>query len=688
MTSIAMKNKIAFQCTRCCVEFDSSGDRLRCPSCGANASVHDSIPSFTDNDDYFFGEISREDMVELAAAVGRIGWDAAFDEMCDKQTDGLREYIRQYIADASRASWKYLLQLPDDGTVLDFGCGWGETTLSLARSVRRVVSMDLTMERLLLLQARTRDQGLSHVTFAHGGDALPLPFANETFDAVVLNGVLEWVPVTGDGDPRQCQLAILRELRRTLKPTGQVYIGIENRVGLKYFLGSIDEHSRMKYTSLLPRWLANQWSRAKRGEDYRTYTYSRRGYTQLLEEAGFQQADFHCPYPDYREFDRIVPVTAGAVKRLFRPTSAWKRAILQTPLCSQLLKWAVPSFSIVAGNAAPDASRLHRIVNDVSSRIGVDLETPVSLHSRPIGEVFAYCARAGETEPTILLRIAETQTAIDARLASAKHLESLWEHGQGQCMEVIPQSKGHGIVTDGVFTAEEFKQGVSWQKIDHYRITPGNALAAVSGWLTDFQMATKSHETWKPREMRAHVAALSRRVQELLPVSPEGLSQQNRTPSPGSKTERFDGIPVVVSHGDLHLDNVLFSQTDGTLTGVIDWDLGSMRGLPMTDLIYLLLVYGMEVKGQTYSRTVQSILNPTSLSAAERKALQEYETAFALDGAYRTFAIQAAVLENIVTLSARRPAAFKRLENDLMTLPLRLWHSGLSTEGVGSRISA
>ena len=683
-----MKNLVTFQCTGCRVELDSYGDRLICPTCGANTALRDGIPSFTDNDDYFFGEIAREDMVELALAVGRIGWDAAFDEMCDHQTDDLREYIRQYIADASRASWKYLLQIPDDGTVLDFGCGWGETTLSLARSVRRVVSMDLTMERLLLLQARAQDQGLSHVTFAHGGDVLPLPFASGTFDAVVLNGVLEWVPVTGDGDPRQCQLAILRELRRILKPAGQVYIGIENRVGLKYFLGNIDEHSRMKYTSLLPRWLANKWSRIRRGKDYRTYTYSQRGYVRLLEEAGFQQADFYCPYPDYREFERIVPVAAGAVKQLFAPTAAWKRMILQTPLVAQLLKWSVPSFSIVAGNADPRVSRLSRIVSDVSSRIGADLEAPSSFHSRPIGEVLVHCTAVGDAEPSILLRIAETRTAIDARLASAEHLKLLWEHGQGQCMEVIPQSKGHGIVTDGVFTAEEFKQGVSWRDNRHYRRSPDAALLAVSDWLSDFQVTTKSNETWKPCEMQAHVAALATCVEDILPVSPEGLSRRNRISARDSDTASLAGIPVVVSHGDLHLDNVLFSQTDGTLTGVFDWDLGTMHGLPMTDLIYLLLVYGMEVKEQSYSQTVQSMLDLRSLSAVESEVFEKYQTAFALDDGYREFAIQVAVLQNIVTFSARRPEAFKSLEKDLIALPAWLWQAVLQTNDHDSRISA
>lgn len=677
-----MSHDISFQCTRCCAALSLSAGRLLCPACQMVIPLHSGIPSFTNNDDYFFGEIPSEAMIELAAAVDRIGWDAAFEEMCDHQHAELSDYIRQYIADASRANWKYLLQLPKDAVVLDFGCGWGETTLSLARSVGHVVSMDLTLERLLLLQARTRDKGLCHVAFAHGGDSLPLPFAGDTFDAVVLNGVLEWVPVTGEGDPRQCQLAILRELRRMLKPTGQLYIGIENRVGLKYFMGKIDEHSQMKYTSLLPRWLADRWSRINRGKAYRTYTYSRRGYVELLEEAGFEQIDFFCPYPDYREFDRIVPLTTEQVKGLFAPTAIWKRSLLRLPAAGSLLKWAVPSFSIIASDSRTGESRLGTWVSEISELIGIPLRTPSSYHSKPIGEVLAYCAKVGADEPTTLLRIAETPVAIDARLASAKHLESLWNHadGAGKCMDVIPRNQGFGKLGEIAFTAEEIKPGTSWRKIPDHRKSPGSAVLSVARWLISFQQATGTDATWHPEELRSHVARLIERVRDMLPPHPNRRTQWNGGIESTIEASSLERIPVVVCHGDLHLDNVLFSPTDKRLTGVVDWDLGEMRGLPLTDLVYLLLAYGIEVKGQSYCDTVESVLEPSVLSNPERTALSVYETAFALSPIYRRYAVQVAVLQNIITLSARRPEAFRRLQSEFTRLPDWLFSSTIQSK--------
>lgn len=649
----------------------ASGDPLDTIHCAGGVRYREGIASFTTNQDYYFGEIPPADMLELVVAIERDGWEPAFEAMCAKQTVDLANYIRQYIADASRANWKYLLQLPPEATVLDFGCGWGETTLSLARSVNRVVSMDLTLERLLLLRARSQELGLSRISFAHGGDVLPLPFAEQSFDAVVLNGVLEWVPVTGQGNPRQCQLALLRELRRILKPTGQIYIGIENRIGLKYFLGRIDEHSRLKFTTLMPRWLANQWSRFRNQQAYRTYTYTRLGYRKLLREAGFDYADFYCPYPDYREFDRIVPAEPKCVRQLFKPRAAWKRLIFRLPGAAQVLISTVPSYAIVASIAKPGTSRLQAIVQQVSAQTGIELLAPASYHSKPIGEVMAYCSTDLESQSAALLRVADTPVAVTLRLAAARHLESFWERhaAVGPCLQVVPHNLGYGSVDNATFTVEEVKPGVAWQSICDFRKTPVKAMVTVVNWLIDFQLATRTNACWTNQEMQSRLVALVAEVQDIFArrrLAWNGLGQNSQRKI---DTDSGQAIPVVVCHGDLHLGNTLFSPTDQRLTGVVDWDLGELRGLPLLDLTYLLLAYGMQIKQQSYCQTLQSILQPSRLSEFERQALRDYETAFALTESYRRYALQVMVLQNIITLFARRPEAFQQLEKELMVLP-------------------
>ena len=81
---------------------------------------------------------------------------------------------------------------------------------------------------------------------------MALPLAENSFDLVIVNGVLEWV---GEWDltvdPRTVQVNFLKKILRLLKDDGILLIGIENRIGWGLFLGG-EDHSGMAYTSLVP----------------------------------------------------------------------------------------------------------------------------------------------------------------------------------------------------------------------------------------------------------------------------------------------------------------------------------------------------------------------------------------------------------------------------------------------------
>ncbi|MBF0295481.1 MAG: methyltransferase domain-containing protein [Magnetococcales bacterium] len=209
-----------------------------------------------------------------------------------------------YALDHNRGVGTILCRLHPDAVVLDYGAGWGNLTKFMSHFVGHVFSMDMTYESLHFCQ-RT---GERNITCLHGGDGVFLPFRDRSLDLVVLNGVLEWIPeYLTSGDPREVQLAFLREARRVLKSGGQIFIGIEHRYGWVYFRGLPDEHTELEYATLLPRSLADRVSMRRRQKPYRTYTYSRDGYRTLLEEAGFADIGFATPDPDYRDIVAIHP---------------------------------------------------------------------------------------------------------------------------------------------------------------------------------------------------------------------------------------------------------------------------------------------------------------------------------------------------------------------------------------------
>ncbi|HJQ73384.1 MAG TPA: methyltransferase domain-containing protein [Gaiellaceae bacterium] len=101
--------------------------------------------------------------------------------------------------------------------VLDVGSGAGTDSLVAAQMVGpegSVTGIDMTPEMLAKARAAAREMGATNVEFVEA-EAERLPFADDSFDVVISNGVIDLVP---DKD------AVFSELFRVLAPGGRIQI--------------------------------------------------------------------------------------------------------------------------------------------------------------------------------------------------------------------------------------------------------------------------------------------------------------------------------------------------------------------------------------------------------------------------------------------------------------------------------
>lgn len=254
--------------------------------------------------EYYYGEIPQEGMREFLSVAEKTSVAEAIDNFLIPNFEK-GKWLKKYIADDSRADWRFLLEPNPNGRVLDLGCGYGGISFGLADMFGKVVAADPTFERMETVRLRCRDEGIKNVETVQAS-ALDLPFEDNSFDGVVMMGVLEWVAVGHQGRVEDLQRKALNEIFRVLKPNGFFVLGIENRFGYNYFLGEEDEHSHLKFTTLMPRFLANIVSRYKSNKTYRTYTYSYSGYQKMLSKAGFSGLKFWGAIPKYRYPDFVI----------------------------------------------------------------------------------------------------------------------------------------------------------------------------------------------------------------------------------------------------------------------------------------------------------------------------------------------------------------------------------------------
>lgn len=315
-------------CPTCHGSLTSSANSLHCARCQADFPIREGIPVFAERDEYWCN-VDRSVMRQLIDDAEESGdWQSAMNQ-------AIPGYAR-HISPLYRADAQFLLPIDSTSRVLDAGSMWGGIAIPLAQYCGEVYALDKTWETLRFLDVRARQGGLSNIRVLNS-PIHRLPFPDNTFDCVIVNGVLEWLGTEQDiilerhwsggqeelryysSDPREMQIAGLRELARVLKAGGTIYIAIENRIGLQYFLGHPDDHVNVRFASLLPRRLANLFTKLRRNTPYRTYTYTPNALARLAESAGFRAAKLFSVFPHYNTIARLSPFSAfAAMGRLVR----------------------------------------------------------------------------------------------------------------------------------------------------------------------------------------------------------------------------------------------------------------------------------------------------------------------------------------------------------------------------------
>ena len=602
---------------------------LACRGCGQIFPLSDGVPNFGAKSDYYYGEFPQHEMRSLVEMARRDGSAKAIENALQDKPEEWRRYFRQYATDETRAAWQFLLQLPENASVLDIGCGWGNISLSLARNFAAVYALDIVPERAVMASLRAREAGLTNVTALAGGNAAHLPFPDASLDVVVLNGVLEWVPVSfaDIADPREAQLRLLREIARVLKPDGEVYIGIENRLGYGYFFGKPDEHSKLKYATLLPRSWANRYSLAKRREPYRTYTYSWRGYRKLLRDAGFVTARFYCPFPEYREFTELISLDRPPdVARALYPTSLLGRLGMQVCKRVNVFREFSPTYSIVASKR-PGRDRF---VDRLLRHVGITASDTIYLHVTGTAAVLLFT-------PEVVVRLPLTERAGRRMNVDVANLHRIGS----QPRPLIP-----GLIAEGQFQRQAYLvtrafPGVSGAGVARRPHNLAAILRQAAGFITGFHRETIQEQVCSEEWLQQNFDWLADYIDKLGGNVAE-LKSLCRRDLLGKR------VQTVTAHGDFTLQNLVVDPQSCRLTGVVDWDLADSHGWPGMDLLHLFVVLEYETRGCAFNEALLHVLKRIrDNTGIERDLFNSYLAALRLEPEQVVWAVQRYLLRII-----------------------------------------
>ncbi|PKM47902.1 MAG: hypothetical protein CVV03_00620 [Firmicutes bacterium HGW-Firmicutes-8] len=251
-----------------------------------------------------YADVSNDEELHLLHEIRQGSWQ----DVVAKEFASSSPWLYQVIVDGGRAIFLDLLEIPQGGTFLDVGSGWGQVSLPLAR-YGEVIALDLTANRINILQAIAQQEQID--LYYAQGNFITFPFKQNSFELIIFNGSLEWIGLgrTGEQSILDVQCEALRKASKLLKKGGHIYIGIENSLGLKYLLGAYDDHTGLSFISFLPERVAEQkYNTIKQSERLPAKTWSLEEYRQMIRKAGLKLERVYCCFPDYKIIRQMVDI--------------------------------------------------------------------------------------------------------------------------------------------------------------------------------------------------------------------------------------------------------------------------------------------------------------------------------------------------------------------------------------------
>ena len=545
-------------CSTCHYKVDIVEGSNTCPQCGLTFQNQQGVIDFIPDSDFYWGEIDENHMKTVNEMAEREGWFSAIRQYFTDRP----EFVK-YIVDPARLGWLFhCYDEENNEACLDIGSGWGPLSFGLSRFYKTVYSVDGVYERLRFQAIRAESDNISNIRLLRS-TLLKLPLSDNTVDMVALNGVLEWIGLSDlEQEPDELQAAFLCEIRRVLKPNGRVYLGIENRFSVLYFLGAKD-HGGTRFTSLMPRWLASkvvtniERRKGQQGVDahvfsgiesgYRTYTYSARGYKKMLQKAGFPVISTNWAWSGY-SFPRMSGPTDGISIRYVLnhlrdlTDKTWLHLLLNlmSYIPNQILGWLIrifsPYFLIIAGTEPA-----RKTVQEIACQ------------SKPEAKSFVRLTMGSNINVKTTFLLLDHNEVVKSIRVTEQKLES-----------------------SSSFIYSE-SDGISGSVLQPHN---QNDVSLAANWLAQYHQETTAGN-WNGEELAAEIYSLSNTVQQLS-EDQELHSNVERFCNQYIESLNSIQLPIVAEHGDYTPPNLIVTPR-GKLN-VIDWEFAREMGNPLLDV--------------------------------------------------------------------------------------------------------
>jgi SAM-dependent methyltransferase len=509
-----------------------------------------------------------------------------------------------------RHAWKLLLPLTPESSVLYIGFEPDGIRTTVAPHVAETRWFGLADVQSLI------DERIGSVNThdLDGPQPFCLPFPDASFDLILLQGLpalRKSSRPTGiqelsfnHAHLRAGQLALLAELHRALKPDGQFFMAVGNR--LNFDRPEAQKLHGRRFRRQLAT-LQRIWTGSSHDHQVQPLLHTQRGYRRLLERAGFRINGYLAARHDRAEASvaQLRPITSPGLRwRLARGLSLGERLGFRSCFA--------PAYWIIAhhGNR-PASSVLHSILERISLALGLQSSESLELESFEVRPKNRVLLRVLVGERRIFVKIPLDATSRKGARRNWRML-MLMQHRHGVTTP-IPISHGHvnGLYYFAESQVFDAMLSIDALEVDRLSLSQFEGLhQAINPDLGNERIVTLTDDLFQTLVQRPLDVVLSV-VQDL------DLARRARKVIKSN----LHGLPFRrgIVHGDLSLANVCIGQ-HGRL-GLIDWEVGLLRGLPVLDAMDHLLARYRSRRRHSFAEAVRHFCEDTWPDAEESEFL-------------------------------------------------------------------
>ena len=227
------------------------------------------------------GRIVYSDGEETEKAFLELVQNFSEEEIQEKIKDDGRYLINNTFSPVRRNLLEWYPFRPNC-SILEIGAGMGSMTKLLCEKAAQVTAVEMNEVRAEIIRTRCKD--MDNLTVI--SEDVVAWETEEKFDYVVMVGVLEYAAIFSSSSTAHADF--LRKAASLLKPDGVLLFAIENRFGLRYWLGSAEDHIGKPFVGI------QGYQQPKTAK-----TFSREELRKMLEAQGMESR-FYYVLPDYK----------------------------------------------------------------------------------------------------------------------------------------------------------------------------------------------------------------------------------------------------------------------------------------------------------------------------------------------------------------------------------------------------